>query len=346
MSDSLSQQIPLPGPSDVGPPLSEKGKALRLAIIPLSDIKVLPGRVFGVPAAEARQDITIPKNNKLCSVLRPQTGSHEPSATGLTQDELIQLEHSLRRAAFTTNDRLFLGLHSNPTVEICKGNFAPLYEPSRSLESALRSGAGKGGIYQLMQFPVARLNGATLPAGSTIRFADPTRWFRKGMESRLFTTSVKGSNKFYAWDAHVPVGNHPHNYYHINQKGMHAVFGHANHANLGGAQLVQAKQLRYLKIGGRIFLVVGIVVDTAQLGSAAVESIEQGTPRPIAAQAVRTTGSWAMAWAGAKAGILIGSAAGVETGPGLALTAIGGGIIFGIAGYMGSDWIADFIYED
>jgi hypothetical protein len=166
------------------------------------------------------------------------------------------------------------------------------------------------------------------------------------METRLFTTTVKGTNKFYAWDAHVPVGHHPHNYYHINQKGMHSVFGHSNHANLGGAQLVQAKQLRYLKIGGRVFLVVGIVVDTVQLGSAAVDSIEQGTPRPVAAQAIRTGGSWAMAWAGAKVGILAGGAAGIETGPGLVLTAIGGGIIFGIAGYMGADWIADFIYED
>jgi hypothetical protein len=53
-----------------------------------------------------------------------------------------------------------------------------------------------------------------------------------------------------------------------------------------------------------------------------------------------------MAWAGAKAGVLIGGAAGIESGPGLVLTAIGGGIIFGIAGYMGADWIADFIYED
>jgi hypothetical protein len=127
---------------------------------------------------------------------------------------------------------------------------------------------------------------------------------------------------------------------------MHAVFGHSSHTNIGGAQLVQAKQLRYLKFGGRLFLVVGIVVDTVQLGAATVESIEKETPRPVLAQAIRTGGSWAMAWAGAKAGVLIGGAAGIETGPGLVLTAIGGGILFGIAGYMGADWIADFIYED
>jgi hypothetical protein len=34
---------------------------------------------------------------------------------------------------------------------------------------------------------------------------------------------------------------------------MFATFGHGNHAPLTGAQLIQAKQLRYLKIGGRVF---------------------------------------------------------------------------------------------
>jgi hypothetical protein len=294
--------------------------------------------VFGISAAEARQDNNIPNNNKRCGILRPQSRGDKAAGVEPSQGELIQLEHDLRRTALSTNDRLLLGLHSSPTVEMCKGMFGPLYKPSSSLKSALGSGIGKGGIYQLMQFPVARLNGAILPPGSSIRFADPTRWFRRAMETRLFTTTVKGTNKFYAWDAHVPVGNHPHHYYHINQKGMHA--------NLGGAQLVQAKQLRYLKIGGRLFLIVGIVVDTAQLGAATVESIKQETPRPVAAQAIRTGGAWAMAWAGAKAGVLIGGAAGIETGPGLVLTAIGGGVLFGSAGYMGADWVADFIYED
>jgi hypothetical protein len=42
----------------------------------------------------------------------------------------------------------------------------------------------------------------------------------------------------------------------------------------------------------------------------------------------------------------LGAAAGVETGPGMVLTAIGGGLIGGVAGYFGGDWVADFIYED
>jgi len=36
--------------------------------------------------------------------------------------------------------------------------------------------------------------------------------------------------------------------------------GQADHAALTGPALMQAKQLRYLKIGGRIFLVAGVGV--------------------------------------------------------------------------------------
>ena len=127
---------------------------------------------------------------------------------------------------------------------------------------------------------------------------------------------------------------------------MYSVMGQADHAGLTGAALVQAKQLRYLKIGGRVFLVVGVVIDTAQMVNAGVESYQQGSVRPVAAQAVRTAGGWGLAWAGAKAGMAVGVLAGVESGPGLVLTAIGGGVIGGLAGYFGADWIADFIYED
>lgn len=93
-------------------------------------------------------------------------------------------------------------------------------------------------------------------------------------------------------------------------------------------------------------LVVGIVVDTVEMGGAAVESYKQGSIKPVSAQAIRTAGGWTLAWAGAKAGVALGGLAGVETRPGMVLTAIGGGLIGGVAGYFGADWIADWIYED
>lgn len=91
--------------------------------------------------------------------------------------------------------------------------------------------------------------------------------------------------------------------------------------------LVQAKQLRYIKIGGRVFLVVGVVVDGIQLGGVTHQSIEQKSVKPIAAQTVRTGGSWGGAWLGAKLGIAAGAMAGVETGPGMVLTAIASALV-------------------
>lgn len=38
--------------------------------------------------------------------------------------------------------------------------------------------------------------------------------------------------------------------------------------------------------------------------------------------------------------------AGVETGPGVVLTAIGGGLVGGVAGYFGGNWIADWLFDD
>ena len=89
-------------------------------------------------------------------------------------------------------------------------------------------------------------------------------------------------------------------------------------------------------------MVVGVIIDTAQLAAAGVTSYQQGSAKPVAAQAVRAGTGWALAWAGAKAGMALGAVAGVETGPGMVLTAIGGGLIGGVAGYFGGDWIADF----
>lgn len=334
---------------DITPlPMPPKGKKLRLEVIPLDNVHSLPGKVMGVSAAEATPHVPTRLNN---AFLRPDPKQAAFPATGLTQDELIQLESQLRSLALANNDRILLGLNAQPVVETGKGRYMPFMAAAAPQDSdfvqVLLGGGSKGGIYQLTSFPIKRFNGVPLPPDSRIRFADPTRWFHKGqMESRLFTISVDGTKKYYSWDAHAQVGNKPHNFYHVNQKGMYQIFGHSNHANLAGAELAQAKQLRYLKIGGRVFLVVGVVVDTVQLSSAAYESYEQESIRPVAAQTVRTVGGWTGAWLGVKAGVVVGGVAGIETGPGAVLTAIGGGIVGGTAGYFGADWIADWIYED
>ena len=215
------------------------------------------------------------------------------------------------------------------------------------LQESTIHGALTSGIYQLGTYPISRFMGVTLPPGSRIRFADP---FFAG-ESRLVTIFEQGTKHFYAWDAHGPVGATPHSFYHINQGGMHGLFGQSNHVPIPPAHIPQARALRYIKIGGRVFLVVGVFVDSYTLTSSVIESVERGTPRPAIAQAVRTVGGWGGAWAGAKllcggtaaGGALVGVS---ETGIGAVLLCLGGGLVGGIAGYFGADWIADMIEPD
>jgi len=334
-------------PCNFGAPPIPPGSKFFVNVTPLQDVRGLPGRIGGISAYEASpRTVTDQFSQYLCLDPNERTApSHNPS-----QDDLVALERILRNAALSGDSQLLVSLNAQPAIEDGSGNLLPLLPPPPSYlasDPAKLFGLLRGaGIHQLMSFPIARFNGIGLPPGAQIRFADPSRWFQAGaMESRLFTISTNGK-QYYSWDAHSPVGKTPHDFYHINQKGMYGVFGQSNHAPIVGPRLFQAKQLRYLKIGGRVFLVVGVVVDTAQMGSAAVESYQRGSVKPIAAQSIRTAGRWAMAWAGAKAGMAAGGLAGVESGPGMVLTAIGGGLIGGTAGYFGADWIADWIYED
>jgi hypothetical protein len=304
-------------------------KGIALEITPLGTPLPLMGRVRGVCAAEASPRET---TSLYSGHIRPDANV---CTSDLSAQTLVELEQQLRTAVQSGNDRMLLGLFAQPA-----------FEESSGVLGAIAVGAGRAGTYQLMQFPISRFSGIPLPADSRIRFADPGRWFGGGMESRLFTISVGETKKYFSWDAHNPAGKTAHDFYHVNQKGMFNVFGASDHHGLAGAALIQAKQLRYLKIGGRVFLVVGVIVDTAQMGGAVVESYEKRSAAPVAAQTVRTVGGWAAAWAGAKAGMAVGALAGVETGPGMVLTAIGGGFVGGMAGYFGADWIADFVYEN
>jgi hypothetical protein len=211
------------------------------------------------------------------------------------------------------------------------------------------TGVGAG-IFQLGTFPISNFRGVTLPSGSRIRFADPGfgsgwRW-GPPPDSRFLTIFNPSNKKYYAWDAHNPVGATPHDFYHVNQRGMASVFSETNHSPIPPDALLGAKGLRFARVGSRVFLVVGIAIDAALLTDSAVRSVEQGTPRPVVAQAIRTIGGWGGAWVGAKLLCVGGAAATVETGPGAVLGCIAGGVLGGFAGYMGADWIADMIDPD
>jgi LysM repeat protein len=241
-----------------------------------------------------------------------------------------------------TADLATLLSHGHPLSYDSGHGISGLDRPWQRVGQAGAHGVLTSGMSQLGTYPISRFMGVNLPAGSRIRFADPTF----AGDSRLFTIFEPGTKRFFAWDGHAPVGGTPHNFYHVNQKGMYGLFGLSNHANLTPAEIPAARGLRVLRIGGRVFLLVGVALDAAYLTRSVEQSIEQGTPNPAIAQAIRTVGGWGGGWAGAKLGCAGGAAAGVETGPGMALTCLAGGVIGGFAGYFGADWIADMISKD
>lgn len=328
----------------VAPLERQRGRGLRVELTPLVRASCLPGRVCGAPASHATPDRAVP--------LRPgmlRGGEWEKSAAldrRLSEDELVALEEELRAAALSGGSVQLLGIDALPVIEHSPGVSSPVHAAGVLPFSAPGGAIGGVGVHQLMRFPISRFNGVHLPAGTRIAFGDLARWVKGMTETRMLTLTVDGTSKFHSWDAHAPVGKTAHDFFHVNQKGMFDVFRQSDHAPLTGTALFQAKHLRYLKLGGRVFLIAGAVIDGVQLGGSVVDSVKAGSARPVAAQAVRTASSWGLAWAGAKAGVAAGALAGVETGPGLVLTAIGGGIIGGAAGYFGGDWIADWIYEN
>lgn len=98
--------------------------------------------------------------------------------------------------------------------------------------------------------------------------------------------------------------------------------------------------------GARVVQVLGIAFTAYDLTTATQESIRVGNAKPISAEAIRQAGGWGAAWAGFKVGGAAGAALGVETGPGVIVTGLIGGIVVGAAGYFGADWVADHIYEN
>jgi hypothetical protein len=102
-------------------------------------------------------------------------------------------------------------------------------------------------------------------------------------------------------------------------------------------------QARIVGRVGRVLTVVGIVVTVADVASATERSIQQGSFRPLGAEAVRQAGGWGGAFGGAQIGFEAGALFGIETGPGAIITGAVGALVFGAAGYFGADWIANRI---
>jgi len=113
------------------------------------------------------------------------------------------------------------------------------------------------------------------------------------------------------------------------------------------ASAVEGTGTHALRTLGKGLFLYGVAVTTYELTSAGVESTRKGTPAPLAAEVIRQGGSWGGAFAGAGALAASAALAGVELGPaGVILFGLVGGLIGGTLGYMGSDWLADYVHEN
>ena len=111
------------------------------------------------------------------------------------------------------------------------------------------------------------------------------------------------------------------------------------------AKAVKGSLAKGLTTGFKVWTGVGIVLSVHDLSKASVRSYKENSIKPIAAQTIREVGGWGGAFAGAKIGTAAGGLIGIETGPGAVFTAAAGGLVFGIGGYFGAEWIADYIEE-
>lgn len=100
----------------------------------------------------------------------------------------------------------------------------------------------------------------------------------------------------------------------------------------------------YVRVG-RVIQVVGIFFTAYDLKVAASESVKLQSIKPISQEVLRQAGGWAGAVAGAKLGASVGVTCGVVTGPGVIVTGLVGGVLFGAMGYFGADHLAQRAFE-
>jgi hypothetical protein len=107
------------------------------------------------------------------------------------------------------------------------------------------------------------------------------------------------------------------------------------------AERAMLRNIRFMRWGGRVLVVVG--------AGLSVHRIATATPEQRARVTTQEAGGWAFslggAWAGTKAGAFIGGALGVESGPGLLITGAIGALVGGGIGFFVGEEVGDRIYD-
>lgn len=89
----------------------------------------------------------------------------------------------------------------------------------------------------------------------------------------------------------------------------------------------------------RVLQITAIAFTAYDISIAANQSYKTKSMVPITREVVKQAGGWGGAWIGFKIGAAAGALFGIETGPGALITGAVGGIIFGVGGYWGAEWI-------
>ena len=89
----------------------------------------------------------------------------------------------------------------------------------------------------------------------------------------------------------------------------------------------------------RVMQVTAIAFTAYDLSVAADRSYRAKSIVPLSREVVKQAGGWGGAWAGFKIGGAAGAVIGIETGPGAVISGLIGGVVFGVAGYWGAEWV-------
>jgi RHS repeat-associated protein len=104
------------------------------------------------------------------------------------------------------------------------------------------------------------------------------------------------------------------------------------------ASAIESVGMRMLKGFGRLLFWGAVAATVYDLGKAAKQSIDEGSARPLAREALRQAGTWGGVAAGAKLGAFVGSFLGPV---GTIVGGIAGGLIGGIGGYLLGNWLGN-----
>ncbi|WP_158097748.1 bacteriocin class II family protein [Tyzzerella sp. An114] len=144
--------------------------------------------------------------------------------------------------------------------------------------------------------------------------------------------------------------------FHINYDADKPIFlkKYLNHKEISESTYIRFKNFtkagKAVRIGGKVLLVAGVLLDTLELGNTIIDDlsdVDKKIGKKTGMTAAKIGSRWAGAAIGAKLGAMAGSGIGTAVAPGFG-TAIGGtvlSLVGGIAGAVGGEEFANWVFD-